>query len=219
MIRPVNRTARRPPRAEGSFSSPWPHPARRTRFLVAVSCVLASALTLVAAAAPQPGGRTPLTVVVLGKGATVGSRPGGISCPGRCTASFAAGTRVTLVPRLKSGFRLVRWAGGCKGSGICVVRVSSPSAVTAVFGAAPKLKPTTIPKVKPTTRPGSKVIAEPGYYRGGVLFFVSTTQRKVQNVTTYNYVRITCVPAVSGAQPYDSNFAIPSVAIGPDGSF
>jgi hypothetical protein len=180
------------------------------------ACVAVAAMILPGAAASHPAGRAPLTVVVLGKGAIVASTPAGISCPGRCTARFASGTRVTLIPRLKTGIRLVRWAGGCRGSGACAVRVSSPSAVTAVFGTAAKSKP----QAKPTApHSGSKVVAEPGYYSGPILFFVSTSGTKVQNVTTYNAVPISCVPAVSGAPPYDRNFAIPLAAIKTDGSF
>jgi hypothetical protein len=187
-------------------------------------CVVAAVLTPAGTAMSQAAGRAPLTVVVLGRGATIASTPAGISCPARCTASFVSGTRVTLVPKLKSGFRLVRWAGGCKGSGACTVKVSSPSAVTAVFGTAskPKPKPTPGPKAKPVApKPGSKVVAEPGYYSGGsLLFFVSTAGTKVEDVTTYNPVPIACVPAVSGAPANDQHsFGIPAAAIRPDGSF
>ena len=43
----------------------------------------------------------------------------------------------------------------------------------------------------------------------------------MQNATTYNYVSIACVPAVSGAPNSDqgSRFSIPAASIKPDGSF
>ena len=210
--------------------------SRVRRLLMLVGSVVVGLSMTSAAMSQTLAHRAPLTVVVLGKGATVTSTPAGISCPGRCTASFAAGTRVALAPHLRSGFRLVRWAGGCNGSGACKLKVTSPTAVTAKIGTAPrpapkpkpaspksKPKPITTPKkpAAPSPNPGPKIAAEPGYYSGSLLFFVSNTGSKVQNVTTYNYVSIACVPAVSGAPTSDqgSRFSIPAVAIKPDGSF
>ena len=40
----------------------------------------------------------------------VTSSPAGISCPGRCTATFAAGTTVVLTETSKNGSKFVGWA-------------------------------------------------------------------------------------------------------------
>ena len=128
--------------------------------------------------------------------------------PRKCTASFAAGARVVLSPHSGSGLRLVRWAGGCTGSGACKVKVSAPTAVTAVFGAASKA----------ATKPRSRTSAEPGYYSDGyVRFFVSPTGKTVQNFTSY-VVNIMCTSPVTGAPGQVQGFAIPVAAIKPDGS-
>jgi hypothetical protein len=196
-------------------------PFRARRLLMLVGAVVVGLSLTGAAMSETLAQRMPLTVVVLGKGATVTSKPVGISCPGRCTASFAAGTYVALAPHLRSGFRLVRWAGSCKGSGACKLKVTSPAAVTAQIGTATKPAPKARP-TSPKSKAGPKIAAEPGYYAGGsLLFFVSTTGTKVQNATTYNPVSITCVPAVSGVPTSDSGnrFAIAVAAIKPGGSF
>ena len=137
-------------------------PFRAGRLLMLVGAVVVGLSLTGAAMSQTPAHGMPLTVVVLGKGATVTSNPVGISCPGHCTASFAAGTRVALAPHLRSGFRLVRWAGGCKGSGACKLKVTSPSAVTAQIGIAPKAAPKAKP-ASPKSKPGPKIAAEPGY--------------------------------------------------------
>jgi hypothetical protein len=179
------------------------------RLLAIVSCV-AVALVLAGAAGSSSTARAPITVVVLGSGATVVSTPAGIACPRRCTATFASGTRVTLTPLLNKGFRLVRWAGSCKGSGRCTVRASSPTAVTAVFGRSSKAKP----PVKPSRS------VEAGYYSdsGGYLGFYVSPGRKIQNFTVYA-LNIMCSSPVTGAPGQEQGlFAIRQVAIKPDGS-
>ena len=88
------------------------------------------------------------------------------------------------------------------------MKVSSPTAVTAVFGAASKA----------ATKPGSPTSAEPGYYSDGyVRFFVSPTGKTVQNFTSY-VVNISCTSPVTGAPGQVQGFAIPVAAIKPDGS-
>ena len=75
----------------------------------------------------------PLTVAVSGSG-VVTSSPAGISCPPACTASFAAGSTVTLTPAPAPGFALTAWSGSCAGAGGCSVRMDGARSVGAAFG-------------------------------------------------------------------------------------
>jgi hypothetical protein len=83
-----------------------------------------------------------VTVVPAGTGSgTVTSTPAGINCGTTCSASFAAGTMVTLsaAPAVSSTF--AGWSGGgCTGTGNCVVSVSAAASVAATF----TLKPITL---------------------------------------------------------------------------
>jgi hypothetical protein len=73
-----------------------------------------------------------LTVSEGGSG-TVTSSPSGISCGLTCSASFAAGTPVTLAATPASGWSFVGWSGACSGSGSCVVTIGAAESVTASF--------------------------------------------------------------------------------------
>ncbi|HOX30491.1 MAG TPA: hypothetical protein P5080_04840 [Candidatus Paceibacterota bacterium] len=76
-----------------------------------------------------------LSVSKAGTGAgTVTSSPAGINCGAACSANFAAGATITLtaVPNASSTFS--GWSGGgCSGTGICTVMLSSNTTVTATF--------------------------------------------------------------------------------------
>ena len=82
------------------------------------------------------GGGTPskvkLTVGVSGPG-RVSSSPAGISCPGKCSATFASGKAVVLRPAPANGAKLVRWSGACKGAKACRVTLDGPRSVKALF--------------------------------------------------------------------------------------
>lgn len=73
-----------------------------------------------------------LTASVSGKG-TVSSAPGGVACPVRCSSSFRADSSVRLRPKAAAGFRFVSWAGACRGTGACVVKMSQNRSVKATF--------------------------------------------------------------------------------------
>ncbi len=80
----------------------------------------------------------PLTVSTAGNGSgTVISVPAGISCPGTCTASFAALTPVTLSETPASGAIFTNWTGACADMGACGVPMSGATSVGAVFQSAP----------------------------------------------------------------------------------
>lgn len=74
-----------------------------------------------------------LSVSVAG-GGTVTSSPGGINCPGTCTANFNGGTMVTLTATPASGTSFTGWSGACSGTGSCIVTMNSAQSVTATFG-------------------------------------------------------------------------------------
>jgi uncharacterized repeat protein (TIGR02543 family) len=75
-----------------------------------------------------------LTVTDAG-GGTVVSNPGGISCPGACSAPFQEGATVALTALASSGFTFTGWTGACTGSGGCSIALGSDAAVTATFTA------------------------------------------------------------------------------------
>lgn len=67
----------------------------------------------------------------------VSSTPAGISCDPTCSASFPAGTSITLNTSLSSG-RFAGWSGGgCSGTGNCTVTLNANTTVTATFESTP----------------------------------------------------------------------------------
>jgi hypothetical protein len=81
-------------------------------------------VTATFAAAPPTSPLT-LTVGVSGSG-TVTSTPAGIACPATsCSASFPAGTAVSMTATAASGWTFYSWSGGlCSGSVSCLVTTS-----------------------------------------------------------------------------------------------
>jgi hypothetical protein len=79
-----------------------------------------------------------LTVTKAGTGSgTVTSAPGGISCGGDCTETYANGTAVTLTAAAGTGSTFAGWSGGvgtCAGTtNPCAVTMTAARAVTATF--------------------------------------------------------------------------------------
>ncbi len=72
------------------------------------------------------------------------STPAGIECSGNggdasnvCSASFATGTKVTLIATAATGYSFTGWSGGgCSGTSSCVVTVGSTTTVTPAFTGA-----------------------------------------------------------------------------------
>ncbi len=127
-----------------------------------------------------------LAVAVVGPG-RVTSTPAGISCPGKCSATFAAGSRVLLTQKARTGSRFLRWGGDCTGAGACRVRVSGLAAVAAQFVGS---------KAQPPPPAGSAV--EPGGYSGrgyggrDVTFLVPAGAGTVLNFSSSVGPRVTC---------------------------
>ncbi len=83
---------------------------------------------------------TTLTVAKSGAGSgTVKSNPSGIKCGSACSASFAAGTVVTLTAAPAGGSAFDGWSGGCSGTGTCQVTITDNIAVTASFSVPPSI--------------------------------------------------------------------------------
>jgi hypothetical protein len=110
----------------------------------AVTCaVTVNGSTTVTAGFSGGGGGTtfPVTVTVTGNGSVTG---GGIACgngDSDCSATFAAGSSVTLTAAPASGASFTGWGGACTGtSSTCKLTINAAKAVTATFtggGAAP----------------------------------------------------------------------------------
>jgi hypothetical protein len=82
----------------------------------------------------SPQGPFTLTVVKSGDGSVTGS---GIVCGSTCSATYTAGTVVTLTATPLTGSTFTGWSGACSGTGPCSVTMDANKAVTATFGTAP----------------------------------------------------------------------------------
>jgi hypothetical protein len=75
-----------------------------------------------------------LSVSVTGSpGGNVTSAPAGIDCGATCSASFNAGTVVTLIASPAKAWGLAGWGGACSGIGNCTVTLNTSTGVSASF--------------------------------------------------------------------------------------
>jgi hypothetical protein len=90
--------------------------------------------TVSATFAVTPRGQHALTLVKAGNGSgTVTSIPSGISCGTLCSANFADGQLVTLIPNPAAGSQFTGWSGACHGAGGCQLFLATNATVTATF--------------------------------------------------------------------------------------
>lgn len=79
---------------------------------------------------------------------SVSSSPAGINCGSTCSASYAAGTQVTLTAQAASGSSFAGWGGACTGtSSSCSVTMSAARSVTASFNVASNTRLVTLNKM------------------------------------------------------------------------
>ena len=79
-----------------------------------------------------------LGLSISGLGLVTSDLPG-VACETSCTTQWDQGTALTLTPTPAAGSRFIRWTGRCAGSADCVLDLTTPAAVAAVFG------PSTVP--------------------------------------------------------------------------
>ena len=92
--------------------------------------------TVGASFAPAPAAKYSLNVAVQGSG-RVTSSPAGIDCGSACSASYVAGTAVTLAPSAAAGWAFTGWSGACLGTNGCSIVLNSDASVGASFQQPP----------------------------------------------------------------------------------
>ncbi|MEM7797947.1 MAG: hypothetical protein AAF633_02050 [Chloroflexota bacterium] len=81
-----------------------------------------------------------LTVTKAGDGdGLVTSQPAGIDCGASCTATFDAGSSVTLTAVADPGSNFIGWSAPCTGSAPCTVTLVEAAAVEAIFSRQPDI--------------------------------------------------------------------------------
>jgi hypothetical protein len=75
----------------------------------------------------------PLAVTISG-GGTVASVVPGLACASSCTTQWDGGTQTALTEAPAAGRRFIGWSGACTGRDSCSLTLSSPVAVSAIFG-------------------------------------------------------------------------------------
>jgi Divergent InlB B-repeat domain len=107
------------------------------QFVLATDSAVVATFTVLPPPPPPPPPSSFLVTVTLQGTGTVASTPAGISCPGTCSASFAAGTSLTLSATAGTGSVFSSWSGVCATSAAgCTITLTSDSAATATFANA-----------------------------------------------------------------------------------
>ena len=99
------------------------------------ACVVTMDMTkTVAAAFSASSSSFALSVMTSGTGiGSISSMPAAINCGATCSATFNAGTVVTLTAAAGFGSAFTGWGGACTGMGACTVTMDTAKSVTASF--------------------------------------------------------------------------------------
>ncbi len=165
-----------------------------------------------------------LSVTIAGSAgnSTVGSSPGGISCPTACSANFGIGTQVVLSETTAAGFYFVGWsATGCGSNPTCTVPIT-PNAnlqVTATFASFPVLSVTlagngtgTVTSPPPPPQISCPGTCSAGFASGSQ---VTLTETPAANSTFTGWsgacsgTNSTCTVTMNGPQPVTATFTGP----------
>ncbi len=150
------------------------------------------------------------TLAVAGSGTgsgTVTSSPSGISCTitagtpsGTCSASYAAGTSVTLTATPAPGHTFTGWSGPCSGTGPCTVTMTQDRSVTAGF--------------EPPPPGGNPAIGEPQQYADGRLvlrqqaanaYFVALNHVQSESPGSYSLTAIGTTATAAGLRRHSND--------------
>lgn len=103
--------------------------------LVVVACAEENPARHLGDAGVDTVGDVELVVAKTGTGSgTVASTPAGISCGDNCKASFAQGSKVTLIAEASADSEFAGWSGACEGAvAACEVSLDAAANVTATF--------------------------------------------------------------------------------------
>jgi Bacterial Ig domain len=144
-----------------------------------------------------------LTVAKVGTGTgTVVSSPAGIDCGASCSASYTAGTAVTLAATAATGDSFDGWtSGGCAGTAVCTLAGNAPATVTASFSVVPAdvtppVVALTVPMLSRRSSVTLSAVASDNVGVTKVEFYVNGSLQCTATVAPY-----TCawrVPAASG---------------------
>lgn len=137
-----------------------------------------------------------------GSGAVVSS-PAGIICGSSCSASYEAGTSVSLAATAAADSVFSGWSGACSGTGGCAISINGDKAVTATFAIE------TTPPVLTLNQPQPSVLTPPNGKMMSVL--VSGTVSDAQSgLKTVSY---------AVADEYNQFNSTGSITQNSDGSF
>ncbi|WP_322756070.1 InlB B-repeat-containing protein, partial [Frankia sp. Cas3] len=122
---------------EQSFATPIQHPTDSQHSSDVIPTRSATPTPSQTSTPTRPPDGFTLSISTSGNGSVTGN-PGAIDCPSgggvrTCTASYAAGTQVTLTAAVASGSAFSGWSGDCTGTGTCTVTMDMARNVTATF--------------------------------------------------------------------------------------
>lgn len=142
---------------------------------------------------------------------SVTSAPAGINCGSTCSASFSAGTSLTLTATPAIGSTFAGWGGACTGLSNCAVTMSTAQTVTASFTAIPN--PVNAKDLTNTTKFNSQAIPA-NANAPGVCSNPSATSKDPVDLATGSYFDELTVMQVFAPAPLLMNLSYDSRMVG-----